>query len=59
MNWRKLRSGMAESDVEQVLGSPSRADANEAFITWFYGYPSGGRVRFDAKSHTVQGWAEP
>jgi hypothetical protein len=50
---------MAESDVEQLLGSPSKVDVNEYFITWYYGYPSGGRVQFDAEQRIVEGWTEP
>lgn len=59
VNWRKLQNGMSESDVKQLLGSPSKIDANEVIITWFYGYPLGGRVEFDGNSHTVEGWTEP
>ena len=56
VNWRKLRNGMAESDVEQLLGSPSKVWVNEAFIKWYY---SGGSVQFDPDSHTVTEWIEP
>jgi hypothetical protein len=35
-NWRKLKNGMTESDVERLLGSPERVDANPVFITWWY-----------------------
>jgi hypothetical protein len=56
-NWRKLKSGMTESEVEQLLGSPQNVRANEASVTWFY--PSLGNVRFDGKSHTLVAWSEP
>jgi SmpA / OmlA family len=58
-NWRKLRNGMSQEDVEQLLGSPSKVDANLYSIAWYYGYPSGGRVQFDARSRKVEGWNEP
>jgi hypothetical protein len=56
-NWRKLKSGMTESAVEQLLGSPQNVRANEASVTW--SYPSSGHVQFDGRSHTVIGWFEP
>ena len=59
VNWRKLRSGMSEGDVEQLLGSPSKVNANQVFFIWYYGYPSGGHVEFNANSRKVEGWTEP
>ena len=59
VNWRKLQNGMSEGDVELLLGSPSKVDVNPSFITWYYGYPLGGRVQFNADSRAVQGWSEP
>jgi hypothetical protein len=58
-DWRKLQIGMAESAVQELLGSPSKVDANEITITWYYGYPIGGSVHFDAASRTVKRWTEP
>ncbi len=57
VNWRKLKSGMTESDVEQLLGSPEKVDANPVFVIWRY--PAFGQVQFDGRSHTVKGWSEP
>jgi hypothetical protein len=48
---------MTESDVEQLLGSPEKVDANSAFVLW--SYPSFGGVKFDGRSHAVTGWSEP
>lgn len=59
VNWRKLQKGMSEGDVEKLLGSPSKVDAFGSFTIWHYGYPSGGRVQFDGRSRTVEGWHEP
>jgi hypothetical protein len=56
-NWRKLKTGMTESDVEHVLGSPQRVDDMGA-IGVIWEYPSSGRVSF-GKSHTVMSWSEP
>jgi hypothetical protein len=56
-NWRQLRSGMNEQDVERLLGAPERVMANEAFIMW--NYPRGGDVRFDPDSRLVEAWSEP
>lgn len=58
-NWRKLRNGMSEGEVELLLGSPSKVNANQNFFTWYYGYPSGGDDRFDTRSRKVNGWSEP
>jgi hypothetical protein len=57
VNWRKLKSGMTESDVEQLLGSPEKVDTNPVFVLW--SYPSFGHVRFGGRSHTVDEWSEP
>lgn len=61
-SWRKLKSGMSEGDVEQLLGSPSKINAFGSFSVWYYENPSGerglGRVQFDSKGK-VDGWSEP
>lgn len=57
VNWRKLKHGMSERDVESLLGSPSKVDANQVFFTWYYG--DRGYVRFDTTSRKVDGWREP
>jgi hypothetical protein len=56
-NWRKLKSGMAETDVEQLLGSPETVEANEVYVVWRY--QAHGQVEFDGRSHTVKAWNEP
>ncbi|WP_185752252.1 hypothetical protein [Pseudomonas fluorescens] len=58
-NWRRLQKGLSEADVERLLGSPTKVNANLAFTTWEYGDSDGGYVQFDAKSRTVMGWYEP
>lgn len=57
INWRQLKKGMSESDVEKLLGSPTRVDAFGAFTMWKYGIR--GEVHFDGESRTVTGWHEP
>jgi hypothetical protein len=59
VNWRKLRNGMSEDDVAQLLGSPSKVDANPVYFIWYYGYPIGGHVDFHTESRKVEGWREP
>ncbi len=59
MAWRKLKMGMSESDVEYILGSPSRVDAFGPFTVWHYGNMSRGQVSFDGDSRTVTEWHEP
>lgn len=58
-NWRQLRRDMGEGDVERLLGSPTKVEANSVFVTWYYGDSNQGRVRFDASSGLVEGWEEP
>ena len=59
VNWRKLKKGMSESDVEKLLGSPSRVHAFGSFTVWHYETPLGGQVQFDGDRRTVTGWREP
>jgi len=54
-NWRKLKQGMSESDVEQLLGSPTKVDAFGNFTIWHYGF---AEVQFNSR-HAVEGWHEP
>ena len=56
-NWRKLRNGMSEADVERLLGSPSKVNANQVTFVWWY--DATGFVRFDATSRNVVAWNEP
>ena len=56
--WRKLKQGMTEANVEQLLGSPTKVVANPVFIRWVYG-DGLAHVMFDSNSHTVEGWSEP
>jgi hypothetical protein len=56
-NWRKLKNGMKESEVEQLLGSPTKVDANPLRKQWHYG--TGAYVEFDSDSRKVIGWSEP
>ena len=58
-SWRGLKIGMRESDVEQLLGSPSSVSASQLSITWYYDSPRMGFVMFDGKSRTVERWSEP
>ena len=58
-NWRQLRKKMTESDVERLLGSPTKVDNFGTFIVWAYDPPTGGSVQFDADSGKVEGWHEP
>lgn len=58
-NWRRLKKGLSEADVERLLGSPTKVEANPVYTTWEYGDEGGGKVEFDAKSSTVEGWQEP
>jgi outer membrane protein assembly factor BamE (lipoprotein component of BamABCDE complex) len=59
-NWRKLKRGMSERDVEKLLGSPTKVDASSTIETvWYYGSPVRGSVRFYAHSGKVIAWRQP
>jgi hypothetical protein len=53
-NWRKLERGMSAKDVEQLLGSPWKVDANPYRTLWFYG---DGIVELGSRGR-VEGWSE-
>jgi len=55
--WRKLKIGMLDKEVEQLVGSPSKVEASQAITTWWFG--TRGYVMFDAKSRKVERWSEP
>ena len=58
-NWRKLKQGMSESDVEQLLGRPSKVDVYGTTTDWFYGPYREGSVRFFGTPRKVSRWSEP
>lgn len=60
VTWRHLKRGMSESEVEQILGSPTKVAESSLAITWQYRYPSAlGHIQFDADSRRVESWSEP
>ncbi len=52
-NWSKLQKGFSESDVEKLLGVPSRMQYDEATEYWWYGDRA---VLFNVITHKVSGW---
>ena len=58
-NWRQLRVGMKEQQVEALLGSPSKVDMYSHQFIWYYNYPLGGHISFDSESRVVKTWNEP
>jgi hypothetical protein len=58
VNWRRLKKGLSEADVEGLLGSPTKVDAFGTFTIWHYGEDD-GQVEFDSKSRAVTEWHEP
>ncbi|TNJ38353.1 outer membrane protein assembly factor BamE [Chlorobaculum thiosulfatiphilum] len=54
-NWRQLRRGMSENEVERLLGSPAKIMAFSSFSEWYF---RGGTVNFNG-SGKVDGWHEP
>jgi len=53
-NWRQLREGMSQDNVQELLGRPHRIDGGSLTI-WYY--PMGGRVHFTRGR--VNSWSEP
>lgn len=61
-NWRKLRRGGKESEVEALLGSPLKVQADPLLSYWFYSPEGilGPHVVFSSTNNmTVGGWKEP
>ena len=56
--WRQLARGMSQDRVREILGEPGKIDQFITSAWWYWGYPSGGQVRFDS-SGRVEGWDEP
>jgi hypothetical protein len=56
--WRRLRKGMDESDVRELLGEPRIVDAGGVLTVWYYFERYGSNVTFDTSGH-VYGWSEP
>lgn len=55
-NWRKLRKGMTEKEIIEILGEPPKVVTSSVINMWFY---SSGSVTFDADTRRVTGWTEP
>jgi hypothetical protein len=55
-NWRQLRQGMTEAEVERLLGAPGRVMESRALLMWEVGM---GSVHFDPKTRRVEAWSEP
>jgi outer membrane protein assembly factor BamE (lipoprotein component of BamABCDE complex) len=58
-NWRQLRKGMSERDVEHLLGSPEKVIVNNYSTRWYYNYQLDGEVSFNGGSGKVETWREP
>ena len=57
MNWRKLEMGMSQSQVQSILGKPTKVIKGVKTL-WYYPNIYGGFVSFD-KSGNIVGWNEP
>jgi hypothetical protein len=56
--WRGLGHGMSKGEVEKILGSPEKVNDLGFQVTWYYGYPEGGKVDFD-RDGKLESWSEP
>ena len=54
VNWRKLKVGMSQAQVINLLGEPQRVSV-QILIFWYYGT---GDVYFD-RNGSLLGWTEP
>ncbi|NTV26012.1 MAG: hypothetical protein HGB01_07350 [Chlorobiaceae bacterium] len=57
-NWRQLRRGMIEQDVESLLGSPEKVIVSKYIINWYYNFPM-GEIEFNTESRRLEQWREP
>ena len=58
-NWRKLKQGMTQGDVEKLLGSPSKIDEYGMTTVWHYGPYGEGTVQFYGTPRKANRWSEP
>lgn len=58
-SWRRLRKDMTMDEVSALIGEPEKVSAQTYTIYWYWGYPGGAQVTFDAESNLVDGWSEP
>ena len=56
-NWRRLKVGMAETQVKSILGEPTKVIKGIQDL-WYYPNIYGGYVSFD-KEGKLAGWNEP
>lgn len=56
--WRNISRGMSMDQVRDLLGEAHKINTNSYFTTWYWNYPSGGSVTFDA-SGMVDDISEP
>jgi hypothetical protein len=59
--WGSVRIGMADEQIRQLLGKPSREFTLDGKPVWYYTYPGigSGSVLFSRDGHTVAGWQHP
>ncbi len=57
-NWRRLKRGMTQAQVTEILGDPPKLSAYETGDHWYYPDILSGKVEFD-KSGRVKSWSEP
>ena len=56
-NWRKLKIGMTESEVQKILGEPTKVISGVKTL-WYYPSIYSGYISFDQKGQ-ISGWNEP
>jgi outer membrane protein assembly factor BamE (lipoprotein component of BamABCDE complex) len=59
VNWRRIKRGLSEAEVETLLGNPTKVETLGQFTIWYYGERDDGEVQFDGERRTVSGWREP
>ncbi|EPA95239.1 hypothetical protein [Pseudomonas sp. G5(2012)] len=58
VNWRRLKKGLSEADVERLLGSPTKVEGG-LITTWHYGEGDGRGASVEFYDGAVSGWSEP
>jgi outer membrane protein assembly factor BamE (lipoprotein component of BamABCDE complex) len=52
-SWRRLRVGMSQAEVAQILGEPGKVTRYYAFTRWEYPDALGRRVNFDERGRLL------
>lgn len=57
--WKKIKRGLTEQEIENLLGKPKTAVRVDNQLVWYYRYESIGSTVVFAQDGRVTGWQKP